>query len=79
MFSKYAKFYAVATQGILTIVVLLFIGYFIGRSIDASSAWPGILAAVGTLCGLVSFIYTLLKLVKEEEKTKNESKTRSKD
>ncbi|MDE6584447.1 MAG: hypothetical protein K2K15_03505 [Anaeroplasmataceae bacterium] len=78
-FSKYAKFYVVATQGILTMVVLLLVGYFIGRAIDKESIWPGILAAVGALCGLCSFIYTLLRLLKEEEKKKNESKVRSED
>lgn len=75
-FSKYAKYYAVATQGIITMVVLLLIGYFIGKKIDEHSFWPGLLAAIGALCGLVSFIALLLKLQKKEDKSdqSNESK-----
>ncbi len=75
---KHAKVYAIATQGILTIVVLLLIGYFIGNKIDKNSFWPGVLAALGALCGIASFIVTLLKLLKEEEK-KNESTSRPKN
>ncbi|MDE6048011.1 MAG: hypothetical protein K2F56_05215 [Anaeroplasmataceae bacterium] len=67
------------TQGILTMIVLAVIGYFIGRAIDVESIWPGVLAAIGALCGLVSFIYTLLKLLKEEDKNKNEKTNRSED
>lgn len=78
-FSKYARFYMLTTQGIFTIIVLAIIGYFIGRAINVESVWPGVLAAIGVLCGLVSFIYTLLKLLKEEDKNKNEKNDRSKD
>lgn len=78
-FSKYARFYVLMTQGILTMVILVVIGYFIGRAIDVNSVWPGVLAAVGAFCGLVSFIYTLLRLLKEEDKTKNEKNNRSED
>lgn len=67
-FSKYAKFYVLATQGLLTIVVLVLIGFFIGKAINKDSVWSGILAVVLGFCGLVSFIYTLLKLSKEEDK-----------
>ncbi|MDE5856488.1 MAG: hypothetical protein K2H06_05530 [Anaeroplasmataceae bacterium] len=77
--SKYAKFYVLTTQGIFTMVVLAVAGYFIGRAIDVESVWPGVLAAIGALCGLVSFIYTLLKLLKEEDKNKNEETNRSED
>ena len=78
-FSKYAKFYVLTTQGILTMLVLGGIGYFIGRAIDVKSVWPGILSVIGVLCGLVSFIYTLLRLLKEEDKKKNEKIDRSED
>ncbi|MDE7095743.1 MAG: ABC-2 transporter permease [Anaeroplasmataceae bacterium] len=78
-FSKYARFYVLTTQGILTMVVLAVIGYFIGRAIDVESVWPGVLAAIGALCGLVSFIYTLLRLLKEEDKKKDEKIDRSED
>ena len=78
-FSKYARFYALTTQGILTIAVLGVIGFFIGRAIDKNSVWPGVLAAIGALCGLASFICTLLRLLKEEDKIKNERKNKSED
>ena len=60
-------------------LVLGGIGYFIGRAIDVKSVWPGILSVIGVLCGLVSFIYTLLRLLKEEDKKKNEKIDRSED
>ncbi len=72
-YSKYAKFYALATQGILTMVILLLIGFFIGYKIDKDSFWPPLLACIGMLCGLVIFISYLLYLGKEEDK-KNEFK-----
>lgn len=76
-FSKYARFYVLATQGIITMVVLALIGFIIGRAIDIKSIWPGVLATIGALCGLVSFICTLLRLLKEEDKVSNEPKNRS--
>ncbi len=69
-FNSLAKTYALATQGILTMVVMLGLGYLIGYLIDKESAWPAILAVVGVLCGLVTFISYLLYLIKEEEKRK---------
>ncbi len=75
---KFAKYYVVATQGLLTIVILLLIGYFIGVGIDANSVWPGVLSALGAICGLVSFIITLLRLLKQEDKT-NATKNGSKN
>ena len=66
--TKYAKFYALGTQGILTMVVLGAIGYFIGYKIEKDSFWAPVLAVVGVLCGLVSFIGYLLYLIKEEKK-----------
>ncbi len=65
---KYAKFYALGTQGILTMIVLGGIGFYIGYRIDKNSFWPPVLAVVGVLCGLVSFISYLLCLVKEGKK-----------
>ena len=55
-FNSLAKTYALATQGILTMVVMLGLGYLIGYLIDKESAWPAILAVVGVLCGLVTII-----------------------
>ncbi len=77
-FSKFAKYYVITTQGLITIVVLLFIGYYIGGLINKDSVWPGVLAAFGAICGIVSFIYILLKMLKKEDK-KNEPKNESKD
>lgn len=68
----YVKYYAIATQGIISMVLLLLIGFFVGRWIDEDSIWPGVLAAIGAICGLFIFITSLLKLLKEEDK--NESK-----
>lgn len=77
-FSKFARYYAITTQGLITIVVLLLIGYYIGVWINKDSAWPGILAAVGAISGIVSFIYILLKMLRQEDK-KNEPKNESED
>lgn len=71
--SKIAKFYSLATQGILTMIVLLLIGLFIGYKIDKNSFWPPLLACVGMLCGLVIFVSYLLYLLKDEDR-KNERK-----
>ena len=78
-FSKYARFYVLATQGIITMVVLALIGFFIGRAIDVESISPGVLATNRALCCLICFICTLLKLLKEEDKVKHEPKNRSED
>ena len=69
-FNSLAKTYALATQGILTMVVMLGRGYLIGYLIDKDSAWPAILAVVGLICGFVIFVSYLLYLIKEEEKRK---------
>ena len=68
-----ARTYALATQGIITMVVMLGLGYLIGYKIDTNSAWPAILAVVGVLCGLVTFISYLLYLIKTEEKEKKKN------
>lgn len=70
---KYAKYYAIATQGIVSMIVLLLAGFFIGRAIDKDSIWPGILAAIGAIIGLILFIITLLKLMNEEDKKKDDT------
>lgn len=65
-FTKGAKFYVIATQGLLTMVILCVIGMYIGYKIDSESAWPAILGALGVLIGLVILITYLLYLIKEE-------------
>lgn len=76
-FSKFAKYYAIATQGIFSMIVLLVIGYFIGVWIDSNSFWPGLLASLGAIIGLVSFVCLLLKLLKQEDK--KDAETRPED
>lgn len=68
-----AKLYAVATQGILTMLVLAGLGYFVGYQIDSTSAWPPILAVAGVLIGLVIFISYLIQLDKENKKHESKS------
>lgn len=60
--SELTKLYAVVTQGFITIIVLIGIGFFIGYKIDKDSAWPIILAVIGGLAGIVGLITMLLKL-----------------
>ena len=67
---KVAKTYTLATQGIFSMAVFLAIGFLIGWLIDKDSVWPVILAVVGLLIGLFSFITYLLYLLKEDEKDK---------
>ena len=73
---KYAKIYSLSTQGIFSIGVYTIIGFLIGRWIDKNSFWPPLLAVIGLLFGLFTFISYLLYLLKEEEreKRKNEEK-----
>lgn len=44
------------------------LGFVIGYIIDKDSVWPPILAVVGLLFGLFSFVTYLLWLLKEDEK-----------
>lgn len=72
--SKYAKIYSLSTQGILSMGVYSGLGFLIGYWIDKNSLWKVILAVVGMLLGLITFITYLLYILKEEEnqKKKNE-------
>lgn len=70
---KYVRIYAISTQGILTMVMLGGLGYFIGYKINSESAWPPILAVVGLLIGLVIFISYLLQLEKRDKKDESKS------
>lgn len=65
---KAVKLYAVGTQGIFTMAILGVIGFIIGYNINKESLWPGILSVVGILCGLFTFITSILYLLREEEK-----------
>lgn len=60
--TEFAKLYYVITQGFITILVLIGLGFFIGYKINKNSPWPIILAVVGGLIGIASMIIVLLKL-----------------
>lgn len=60
--TEFAKLYSVITQGFITILVLIGLGFFIGYKINKNSPWPIILAVVGGLIGIASMIIILLKL-----------------
>ncbi len=72
---KYSSIYALASQGIFSMIVFAAGGFCIGYFAIDSILWSVILAIVGLLIGLVSFIYNMLYILKkeEEEKKKNDS------
>lgn len=75
-FGKFFKYYLIATQGLATILVMTFGGLLIGWAIDKESVWPPILAIIGLLIGLASFIRYLLKYQEKIEKTKQIKKVK---
>ena len=60
--TEFSKLYSFITQGFITILVLIGLGFFIGYKINKNSPWPIILAVVGGLIGIASMIIILLKL-----------------
>ena len=72
--NKVATTYSLATQGIFSMVCFMALGYFIGYLIDKDSPWPAILAVVGVLIGLFTFVSNLLYLISLEEKERKKSK-----
>lgn len=71
---KYTSTYALASQGIFSMIIFAIGGYCLGYFLIDSVLWGIILAIVGLLVGLVSFIYNLLYILKkEEEEKKNEA------
>lgn len=77
--NKAAKTYTLATQGIFSMVIFTALGFLIGWLINKESVWPVILAVVGLLIGLFSFITYLLYLIKEDEKEKKISQNNGED
>lgn len=73
-----ARFYALASQGIVTIITLTGLGYFIGYLINKESVLKGILAVVGAILGVCIFVSYLLYELKCEEREKENAK-RTKD
>ena len=71
-FGKFAKYYAVATQGIISIVVLTFLGLFIGYLIDKDSYLSVILGIVVMISALSSMVFILIKLQREDGKKEDE-------
>ena len=76
---KAATTYALATQGILSMIMFAIIGFVIGWLIDKTSPWPAILAVVGVLIGLFTFISNLLYLLREDEKERKKVKLEAND
>lgn len=70
--------YAIFSQGIITMIVLGGIGFFIGYKINKHSALCGILAIVGGVIGLAYFIYLVYKNHYFDDKPK-ENKTDGED
>lgn len=60
-------------------VIFTALGFLIGWLINKESVWPVILAVVGLLIGLFSFITYLLYLIKEDEKEKKISQNNGDD
>lgn len=77
-YKSQARFYALASQGIMTILTLTGLGYLIGYLINKESVLKGILAAVGAVFGVCIFVSYLLYELKCEEKEKENAK-RTKD
>ena len=71
-FGKFAKYYAIATQGILSIVLLTLGGLFLGKWLSDGPILPAILAFVGMLAGLSSLVFYLLKLQRRDVNNKHE-------
>jgi F0F1-type ATP synthase assembly protein I len=76
---KAAKTYTLATQGIFSIAAFTDLGFLIGWLINKESVWPVILAVLGLLIGLFSFVSYLLYLKKEDEKDKKKSQNKEPD
>ena len=69
---KFAKYYAVATQGIVSIVILTLSGMYLGHLIMDGPIMPAIFGFIGMLSGLLGMIIWLLKLQREDVKNNNE-------
>ncbi len=72
--SSWAKAYAIFGQGIFSILVLIGLGFFIGWKINPDSSLKGILAVIGAIIGLISFIMLVYKgnYFKDKGDTKDE-------
>lgn len=69
-----AKDYALATQGIFSLVIMTALGFGIGYLIDKDSFWPAVLAIVGLFVGLSCLITYLLIIAKDREKANKKKK-----
>jgi len=73
-FKSQARFYALASQGIITMLMLTGLGYLIGYLVNKESVLKAILAVVGAVFGVCIFVSYLLYLIKIEEKEKKKEK-----
>ena len=78
-FKSQARFYAVASQGIITLLMLTGGGYLIGYLIDKESVLKAILAVVGAILGVCIFVSYLLYILKIEEKERKKDGPRTKN
>ncbi len=72
--SSIAKAYAIFSQGIISTICLAVLGFFIGWKINKHSALCGILAVVGAILGICSFIITVYKAHYFDDIKKDEPK-----
>ena len=71
---KYAKIYALGTQGIFSMAIFSVIGFFIGYFIDKESFWPITLAIIGLIIGFFNLMISLLYIAKMADKERTEKK-----
>lgn len=72
-FGKQIRLYAVVTQGLFSILVLTAGGFFIGWLINKENVFlSGLLAIIGAICGIILFIYQVLKESKNNENNKRQ-------
>ena len=62
---KYSSIYALASQGIFSMIVFAAGGFCLGYFAIDSILWTVILAIVGLLVGLIGFIYNMLYILQE--------------
>ncbi len=67
-YGKYAKVYALGTQGIFSMAIFSVIGFFIGYFINKDSFWPVTLAICGLIIGFFNLMISLLYIAKMTDK-----------
>ena len=67
---KFARFYALITQFVIEMLVLVFLGMFIGNKIDPDGILSGILGTIGGLLGITFFIIYIIREGSKDERAK---------